>query len=139
MNLYEKNLTQLKLKFPEVYKWILKEEEDRGVEVIRTQSGLNNLRVKGLTGKSTYLYSMDDPLREEREVCQDLKFSADQVTFLIGIGLGYTVDAIKEEMEKGHKIVVFEKSAAILKIALGQTDFSSLSAKTMCARPTAKD
>jgi Flp pilus assembly protein TadD len=126
MSFYEKNLTQLKLKFPEVYEWILKAEEDKSIEVIHTAGGVSNLRLKGITGKSSYLYPMDDPLREEREFCKTLDFSADQVTFLVGIGLGYIIEAIREKVQKGHKIIVFEKSATILKKALHQTDFSDL-------------
>ena len=126
MNIYESNLKQLKAKFPEVYDWIMNDKEDMNVEVIRTESGHNNLRIKGLQGKSICLYDMDDPLKAENEIYKDLEFESDGVTILVGIGLGYLVDIIREKMRKGHKILVIEKNATILKAALARTDICVL-------------
>lgn len=126
MSTFEKNMKELKSKFPEVHDWILAEEEDKNIEIIQTRTGLQNLRIKGARGKSTYLYDMNDPLKEERVLCENLAFSADRVTFIIGIGLGYIVGQIIEKMEKGHKIVIMEQNATILKIALDRLDISEL-------------
>lgn len=126
MSIYEKNMAELKSKFPEVHDWISAEEEDKDIEIFQAGGGLQNLRIKGTRGKSTYLYDMDDPLREERVVCEKLAFSADRVTFIVGIGLGYIVEQIKSKMEKGHKIIVLERNATILKIALNRMDVSEL-------------
>ena len=126
MGIYENNLRVLKSKFPEVYEWILKEGEDERIEIIRTKSGLSNLRFKGLPGEQICLYGMDNPLEEEIERCKDKEFSADKNTFLIGIGLGYILDVIKKKMQRGHKVVVFEHHATVLKKALSQTDVTGL-------------
>ena len=126
MNTYENNLKELKSKFPDVYEWMLNEEEDSQIEIISTKSGANGLRIKGFRGRSFSLHDMEDPLSESIEECKKIKFSSDRVTFLIGMELGYMVGAIKENMEKGHKIIVFEKNATILKKALAQTDICTL-------------
>lgn len=126
MSTYDKNVEELKSKYPEVYDWILRADEDQQLEIIRSANGLDNLRIKGFQGKGVYYYDMQEPLKEEEELCQNFDFSADQVTFLIGIGLGYIVDVIRNKKEKSHKIVVLEKNPTILKRALERIDFSDL-------------
>lgn len=126
MGIYEENLLALKSKFPEVYDWLLREEEDQNVEIIRTKSGLNNLRFRGLPGEQVYLYHRGNPLQEERERCRDLEFSADKVTFLIGMGLGYLIEAIKNKIKAGHRIIVLERNATVLKKAFAQVDMARL-------------
>ena len=125
MNPYERNLAVLKLKFPAVYDWLCKEADDPHIEVVATPQGVNNLRVQRPTGESFYLYG-EDPLGKEKERCQDMEFPAGNVSFLIGLGLGYFLEAIKERIKRGHKIIVFEKSASIMKKALGQIDLIRL-------------
>lgn len=126
MGIYEDNLTVLQSKFPEVYNWILKEGEDERIEIIRTKSGLDNLRFRGLPGEQICLYGMDNPLEEEVERCKDKEFLADKNTFLIGIGLGYILDVLKRKISRSHKVIVFEYHAAVLKKALTQTDVAGL-------------
>ena len=126
MGIYEENLRVLKSKFPEVYDWIVKEGEDKRIEIIRTKSGLSNLRFKGLPGEQVCLYGMVNPLEEEIERCKDLDLSANKITFLVGIGLGYILHLMKKRMQKGHKVIVFENHAAILKKALSQIDVTEL-------------
>jgi len=125
MNPYERNVAALKIKFPAVYAWLSKEADDPNIEVVATPKGLNNLRVPRPTGEFYYLYG-EDPLGEEKERCRDMEFPAGNVSFVIGIGLGYFFEAIKERIKRGHKIIVFEKSASIMKKALGQMDLVRL-------------
>lgn len=102
MSIYENNLRVLKSKFPEVYDWIQKEGEDESIEIIRTKSGLSNLRFKGFPGEQECLYGMDNPLEEETERCKNIEFPSDKITFLIGIGLGYILDVIKKKIGRAH-------------------------------------
>ena len=74
MGIYEKNLRVLKSKFPDVYVWVLKTAEDERIEIIRSRSGLSNLRIKGLPGDQVCLYGMENPLVEEGERCKDFEF-----------------------------------------------------------------
>lgn len=124
MNLYENNFRLLREKSPEVADWVAQAGDDPRAEVIRCRDGMDNLRLRGLQGKSTYYYDMHEPLKEEREICEKFSFTPDRVTFLIGLGLGYTVEILRGKIEKGHKIVVIEKNPAILQKALAHTDFS---------------
>ncbi len=121
MDPYEKNLQELKVKFPAVYEHIVRAEDPGNIELIKTTSGLNNLRVKG-QGKSLCLYDMEDPLREEGENLKTINFLAGQITFIVGIGLGYAIQIILGKMKEGHKIVVLETNPAILRLAMKQID-----------------
>ncbi len=127
MDAFKKNLEQLKAKFPAVHAWITSErEEDSSLEIIHPQTQAPNLRLKGVQGRSIHLYNMDDPLGEERETIQKIDFSPDRVSFIIGIGLGYIIEAIKEKRAKGHRIVVVEPNPTILKMALSRIDMTEL-------------
>ncbi len=129
MTIYEKNMAQLHLKFPEVDQWLSKEEEDDPIEIIQAKNGRENLGVKGSQGRSTYIYDLEDPLREEKELCRRLDFSEDRVTFVIGVGLGYILSAVRGKMKKGHKIVILERKRGILGLALSRIDASDLIAE----------
>ena len=124
MDFLQKNLEALKDRCPEVFKWLNEEEHDDRVEMIISKDGNLNLRIRGRKGKSILLYDMEKPLEENDKRFQDIDFTSDKVTFILGFGLGYTGKSILEKMDPGHKVVVLAKNATILRLALSICDFA---------------
>ncbi len=97
---------------------------DDRVEMIKSSDGSANLRIRGKKGKSIFLYDMNDPLEESRKIFEKTDFTSDRVTFMLSLGLGYNAKAILEKIEPGHKVVVLEKNATILRMGLSMCDLS---------------
>ena len=124
MDLLKKNLEALKDRCPEVFTWINEQDHDDRAEMIVSKDGNANLRIRGRKGKSILLYDMENPLEENDKHLQEIDFSSDRVTFILGFGLGYSAKFILEKMSPGHKVVVLENNATVLRLALSVCDFS---------------
>lgn len=124
MDFLEKNLEALKERCPEVFKWLNEEKHDDRLERIVSKDGNWNLRIRGKKGKSVFLYDMESPIKEVDKELQNIDFASDKVTFILGFGLGYGAKCILEKMAPGHKVVVLEKNATVLRLAFSSCDFS---------------
>jgi Flp pilus assembly protein TadD len=126
MNLYEKNLALLKDRCPACANWLEKAADDPRIEILEISPGKIDLRVIGKNQKRFLFYNTPDPLEKERSLFQEQKFEKNCATFLIGIGLGYSLSVIAEKMEDRHTLVVIECNPTILKSALKAVDLNLL-------------
>lgn len=126
MGIYENNLAVLERKFPEIFDWISTAAEDPRLRFIRTPKGFSNALWREESGTFRPLYHSDDPVEEERERLKNLQCPSEMNLFVIGIGLGYFLPAMKEKIRKGQKIVILEKNATLLQMSLKQVNMTPL-------------
>ncbi len=103
--------------------WLKKEQPVDWIQEIKSQSGDDNLLIK--SGSQSYpAYSMKDPVREALKAVKTMNLYKEDISILLGIGLGYLTNEMLSKMEKGHRIIVIEPVAQILELALSKFDFS---------------
>ena len=117
------NLKILKEINPPLTNWLKKEKDVDWIQEIKSQSGEDNLLIK--SGSQSYpAYSMKNPVKEAKKAAKTMNLFKEDISILMGIGLGYLANEMLSKIEKGHKIIVIEPVAQILKIALSKFDFT---------------
>ena len=125
MTFLDKNIKALEQINPDAAEWIKGAVIGDDFEILNTISGHPNLRFN-LHGEKILAYDKPNPLKAIKEGFGDREFFKEDMTILVGFGLGYTVRFIADRMEDGHVILVIEERPDILKIAFELGDFSEL-------------
>jgi hypothetical protein len=76
--------------------------------------------------KAAYLHSPQDPLSEAKKMISGLDFNGEDMTVLLGFGLGYLPLEISKKMHPEHRLVVVEASLEILAAACRSVDLTAL-------------
>jgi tetratricopeptide (TPR) repeat protein len=124
MNYYDKNIAVLEKTAPEVVRWLERGEPGEWAEMVRTRSGLANLRMIDEEGEPFLVYDGVDPAAIEREAVGRLPAAKGKGTFLFGFGLGYRAAVLAEEAPPEHVLFVVEEKPAVVKLALETVDLS---------------
>ena len=103
---------------PEIHEWLLNSREDPSIV------GGDNLYVIKQDGEAVPYYETPPSLLQEKDRIESMDLHSGALTFVVGIGLGYTVRAILESMDSGHIMIILEPNPQILKLALNLFDFS---------------
>ena len=107
-------------------KWIEKAPDVKWIQPIKSRKG-NNLLVKS-GGEINPVYDMDDPGKLANAYVKDLKkmkkLYKESISILVGMGLGYLTESLLKSMEKGHRLLVIEPVAHMIRLAFHQFDFS---------------
>jgi len=117
------NLTALQTINPVISKWLQKQEDVDWVQEIQSANGAKNLLITS-GSKRENAFSMEDPMREARKAAKEIQLFKENVTILIGFGLGYIVKAMLARAEKGHRILVVEPVGHMIRLAFGNFNFS---------------
>jgi len=118
----KKNLDVLNKINPEIGKWIKKEKPIDWIQEIKSSNGDDNLMIRS-GSKYAPAYCMKNPTKIAKNAAKTMNLHKEEISIIMGIGLGYLVNEITIKMEKGHRIVVIEPVANILKLALSKFDF----------------
>ena len=119
----KKNLKTLTAINPDLAKWIKSEEDVDWVQQIKSKNGDDNLIIQ--TGaKSFPAYCMKNPVKVAKDTVKTMNLYKEDVSVVVGIGLGYLTNEIILKKEKGHRLIVIEPVAHVLKLALSKFDFS---------------
>jgi|GEM_PF-2068563 len=121
----EKNLEAIRQVNKKTAEWLGAEPERPNVELIYGPEGIPNLMIKHGPRKFA-AYDLQDPLTKPRQAIKDFNRYKENLSIVIGLGLGYRVQAIIEEMEEGHHILVIEPNQAMARLALTINDFSKV-------------
>ncbi len=105
-----KNLPRLRRKDAELARRV-EEAGDRGFELVTGRSGATTVAIDGIQLASAY-----DPKREARRVVDEVLAESPDLIVLIGFGLGYHVEAIRERT--AAPIIVYEPCAVRMRAAL---------------------
>jgi len=108
---------------PELIKWLKKEQAVDWIQKIKSKNGDDNFIVK-YGSKNHLAYSMQNPTKEAKKAVKRMNLYKEDISILMGIGLGYLANEMLSKMEKGHRIIAIEPVADILRMALGKFDFT---------------
>ena len=122
-DILKKNLTALKKINPKAEKWLMKQENADWIQTIKSKNKDDNLIIRSKS-KFYTAYSMANPTKIAQKAVKEMNLFKQDVSILIGIGLGYLVNEMILKREEGHRIVVVEPVAQIIKLALSKFDFS---------------
>jgi len=103
--------------------WLHNQDNVDWVQEVRSKNGDRNMIIKE-GSESSVAHNMKSPRNEARLAVNNMILYKEDVSIVIGFGFGYLIKAMLNKMEKGHKIVVFEPVANILRFALSNFDFS---------------
>jgi hypothetical protein len=118
----KRNLDIIRKINPDLIEWLKKEKNIDWVQKIRSQNGDSNLLIK--SGSQYYpAYSMENPTKEAQKAVKKMNLYKEDISILMGIGLGYLANEILSEMERGHRLIIIEPVAQILEMALSKFDF----------------
>jgi hypothetical protein len=96
------------------------------VVVSNSRSGLPTLRVTAESGRSVFLHSSIDPVREAEKVAAGLKAEAGMVVVVYGFGLGYLAEALLAELDERIPLFVIEPDRDVFCAAMRTRDLGQL-------------
>lgn len=97
---------------------------EAAINVQPSKKGPMTASVETGDGRTLYLHSRYDPLREARDFCKTLEQRDAYTVILAGLGLGYHVKALIEMLGAETVIFVTEPDLPTVKTALEHTDLS---------------
>ena len=119
----QRNLQILKEINPDLFGWFENADSIDWIQEIKSSNRNDNLLIK--TGSQYYpAYSMEDPEEEAKKAVKKMNLYKENISILMGIGLGYLTKEILTKMEKKHKLIVIEPVAKMLESALKKFDFT---------------
>jgi hypothetical protein len=119
---YNKNMQAIKKFYPEQFELLNKAEDVGWFEEIKSLGGTDNILLKH--ENRITIYDIEDPLKRVNDWVDNTELFKQDLTIIVGFGLGYLAKAIIKKMEKGHHIIVIEPVAHLIKLAFKQYDFS---------------
>lgn len=90
---------------------------------VLASNGWPNLMIKEGARLRT-IYDMEDPRSNAREISAQYQCDRHAMNIVIGMGLGYLTNILCRRAQRGHKIVIIEPSAHMLRLAFSLHDFS---------------
>ncbi|HUU41503.1 MAG TPA: 6-hydroxymethylpterin diphosphokinase MptE-like protein, partial [Desulfatiglandales bacterium] len=119
----KKNLNALKTINLGMFSWLKEQPEIDWVQEIKSENGDRNLLIQSGSNLIN-AYPMDNPMKEAESVADQMNLYKENISIIIGAGLGYLCKAILEKMEKKHRVIVIEPIGSMIKLALSNFDFS---------------
>ena len=137
---FEKNIEALeKILLPEYIDQIKNAPALSWAQPIKSKDGTANLLIThGVERKP--LYSMEGWQKEIEMRLESAEFKSSHATMIIGMGLGFYLKGALEKAEEGHKFLVVEPNASMMKLALSESDLSEyILDKKILIAPTIDD
>jgi hypothetical protein len=120
----KKNLNIIEKINPNLYDWIKKEPDQPWIKGIKSADGSANLLISE-GSRTIAAYGMKGAQREAYAAANKMKLYKENISIIIGFGLGYLAKAIIDKMEKGHRVVIIEPVGHIVRLALENFDFAN--------------
>ncbi len=124
MDYFEKNLAALRQVDSKLAQWIEGQKERSKAELIRCRDDTPNLMLKS-GPRQVVAYDMDDPWGLPCRKAEEIERFKEDISVVLGFGLGYLVQAIMAIMEKGHHVIVIEPKVHVVRLALSLFDYSA--------------
>jgi len=115
MDLYTKNLSALRSKYPLLVQKIEKVEVLSSVEVIQSKIGLPTLRVRNNGNEGILLHSAYDPLKEAKNFISSYDLKQTQFLAILGSGLGYHIREVLKNCFWIKLLVIVEPNVSLFK------------------------
>ena len=94
--------------------------------VERAKSGAATLGVRTAEGRVVALHSKYNPVAEAEKLVEQTKLDGCVVFYVLGLGLGYHLDALIERASTESLVFVFEPDLGVVRAALEHRDLSNL-------------
>lgn len=89
-----------------------------------TRSGAWTARLKGISGKTTYLHSRYDPQADAEQLVESAELDEKYCFIAVGMGLGYHVEMLCDRLKGDAFVICVEPSMVVLATALTCVDLS---------------
>jgi TolA-binding protein len=120
-NHYEKNLRWIKTLNPNAADQLKNAEEPEWYNELYVDNQINFAIRKGAKLETVY---KSGTLKKYKEICKKIPLDKENVTIIVGSGLGLLLNSLIEQKEKGHILLVYEPVPFLLKRTLELYDFS---------------
>ena len=121
--IFKKNIKAINKINPDLEKWLKKTPNVDWIQKIKSQNGDDNFLIT--EGSQQFpAYFMKNPTKVAQTAAKNMNLYKEDISVILGIGLGYLVNEITKKMEKGHKVVVIEPVAQMVEMTLSNFDFS---------------
>ncbi len=140
--IYKRNLRALEHVAAGLIHWMKEAKPPEWIdEELRTKDGFANLLIRrGYSIPPTLMYPEQDLAGKIAGMIAPLPAGRDDVTVIVGMGLGHLVDAVLKKAKRGHRVVVIEPEAALVERALKLHDWSkAIAARTLWIAPDKPD
>ena len=124
-NFLTKNLTLLKKKSPELHDQLQDLVPDEKFTISLSKSGIPTISIKGKDKINKYISSKYDPVTEAKQLIDKSYRNKNSNYILLGLGLGFHLQALLKKVDISTKIIIFEKSLSIARLAFTHNDFSN--------------
>ena len=124
-NFLTKNLILLKKKSPELHDKLQDLVPDEKFTISLSKSGSPTISVKGKDKINKYINSKYDPVTEAKQLIDKSFINKNSNYILLGLGLGFHLQALIEKVDASTKIIIFEKSLSLAHLAFTHNDFSN--------------
>ncbi|MEW6667472.1 MAG: asparagine synthase (glutamine-hydrolyzing) [Thermodesulfobacteriota bacterium] len=124
--IFRENLELVRNHHPEFFKTLMECAPEGTYRPIRSTSGRPSL-LRLVQGEEPFLlHSLENPMKEAMELVKDQAFHGEDLTVLMGFGLGYLPLAIQERMHPDHRLFIMEACPEIFLKACEVMDLRSL-------------
>jgi hypothetical protein len=100
-------------------------KQDR-IEIINSRIGVPTVRVMSSIGKTIFLHSSVDPMREAQKIADGISVEPGKVIVVYGFALGYFVEALLENLDERNPIIIIEPDRDLFCAAMGARDLRHL-------------
>lgn len=125
-SLFKANLALLEARTPGLAQRLRSVKPSAFCRVIAAENGSNNLFCTAGDNRTGWLHDPKDPVSEAKQMVAGFDFKGEDLTVLMGFGLGYLPLEIIKKMHEKHHLVVVEASAEILASACHTLDLGLL-------------
>ncbi len=124
--IFEKNLTYLRLRWPEVAEKVCRQEEVTELELVPGRQSGFSLKVNSEAGVETWLHSRYRPEEEALKQIEQLPLDPNDSLLFLSAGLGYSIIAAIQKAPKTVFMVWVEPNLDLFTHALKAVDFTPL-------------
>ena len=121
-----KNLRLMRQSDPQLFQWINEFTSPQVFREILTPSGYPTLLYTGGEHDPYFLHDPENPFQEAERMIQNYEFKGEDITILMGFGLGYLPLSIQKRMHPDHRLLVVEASPDILVQACRLVDLEAV-------------
>ena len=126
MNYFEKNLTALEKRQPDLAALMRTEIDTSHIEILTSAAGMPTARITSPQGKQVVLHDLNDPVKQAQDHLKKFNLSGNNGSVLLGFGLGYLAREMAAKMDEGHLLLICEADPALLKVALKHLDLEEV-------------
>ncbi|HTW94622.1 MAG TPA: 6-hydroxymethylpterin diphosphokinase MptE-like protein [Tepidisphaeraceae bacterium] len=101
-------------------------DDEQVYPVVASRSGPPTLSLPTGDGKSLWLHSRYEPVREAAGLVDPIDIADTPAFYVLGFGLGYHVQALADRVSAKTMLVIFEPDLRLLRTAFTHIDFSRL-------------